>query len=142
MGALEPGTLLSGGCQCGNVRYELTGPLRALVVCHCRECQKQSASAFGVSAFFQSADLRLVSGELRSWSRRTDSGQVLVSFFCPACGSRVWDGDKDQQDHVCIKGGSLDTPLELTDAVHIWTSRKLPGVIIPEQAERYAGEPE
>lgn len=142
MGASMPGTPRTGGCQCGSVRYQLTGPPIGLYVCHCRECQKQSASAFGVSAMFRSADLSLLSGELSSWSRPTDTGRTLVSFFCPVCGSRVWDGDKDREPEICIKGGSLDEPLDLTDAIHIWTCRKALGVIVPDHARRFAGEPE
>jgi hypothetical protein len=36
---------LTGGCQCGVLRYVVTAEPLALYVCHCRECQKQSASA-------------------------------------------------------------------------------------------------
>jgi hypothetical protein len=133
---------LTGGCQCGQIRYEIAGPPLGLYVCHCRECRKQSASAFGISVFFRSADLRLLSGETRRWSRPTKSGWALVSSFCPACGSRVWDGDKDREEEICIKGGSLDEPPDLTDAIHIWTSRKLPGVIIPDHARHHAGDPD
>ena len=32
----------TGGCQCGAVRYELSGEPLPLVICHCRECQKQT----------------------------------------------------------------------------------------------------
>ena len=39
----------TGGCQCGEVRYECEGEPLALYVCHCRECRRQSASAFGIS---------------------------------------------------------------------------------------------
>jgi hypothetical protein len=132
----------AGGCQCGAVQYEISGPLRRLFVCHCRECQKQSASAFAISAMFRSTGMRHFQGELHRWSRRTDSGEAIVSFFCPVCGSRVWDGDLKEVAEVCIKGGSLDEPLDLTDAVHIWTCRKLAGVIIPDRAQQYPGEPE
>jgi len=41
--------LQEGGCQCGHVRYRLNGPPLTLCACHCRDCQKQSASAFGMS---------------------------------------------------------------------------------------------
>src|SRR5262245_14544619 len=122
---------ITGGCQCGKVRYEIAGPMQRLFVCHCRECQKQSGSAFAISAMFLAADIRQLAGELRRWSRRTKSGWPLVSFFCPVCGSRLWDGDKDVEDEVCVKGGSLDQPIDLSNAVHIWTCRKLSGVIIP-----------
>ena len=43
---------------------------------------------------------------------------------------------------VSIKGGSLDRPVDLTRATHIWVSRKLPGVVIPEGAPQFAEEPE
>ena len=45
-----------GGCQCGDVRYEITGDPLALYICHCRECQKQSASAFGMSLEVKRSD--------------------------------------------------------------------------------------
>ena len=110
---------LKGGCQCGQVRYELAAPPHAIYVCHCRDCQKQSSSAFGISAMARSADVRLVSGRLRSWTRPTDSGGSLTCFFCPDCGSRVWHGDREKEDEVSIKGGSLDEPVDLTPPAQI-----------------------
>jgi hypothetical protein len=133
---------LTGGCQCGEVRYEITGAPHEIFVCHCRECQKQSASAFGISVRAGSADVRLLKGALQSWSRSTDSGGTLACFFCATCGSRVWHGDRDQANEISIKGGSLDEPVDLSNAIHIWTVRKLPGVIIPENARQYAREPD
>jgi Glutathione-dependent formaldehyde-activating enzyme len=78
-----------GGCQCGDVRYEISGDPLALYICHCRECQKQSASAFGMSLQVKRADFRITRGAARSWSRSTDSGNRLKCFFCPRCGSRI-----------------------------------------------------
>ena len=131
----------TGGCQCGQVRYEIAGRPHAIFVCHCRECQKQSASAFGISVMVRSADVRLVSGRPQRWSRQTDTGRTLACFFCPACGTRVWHGDRESADEISVKGGSLDEPPDLRDAVHIWTARRLPGVIIPEGARQHPGEP-
>jgi hypothetical protein len=133
---------LKGGCQCGQVRYELTNAPHEIYVCHCRECQKQSASAFGISVTARSADVRLLTGRLGHWTRSTDSGGSLTCFFCPDCGSRVWHGDREREDEISIKGGSLDEPVDLADATHIWTSRKLSGVIIPEGNRQYPGEPD
>jgi len=138
----ESGLSLAGGCQCGAVRYEVTGAPHETYVCHCRECQKQSSSAFGISVMVRSKDVRLLRGTLRSWLRPTDSGRILACFFCGTCGSRVWHGDKDQAEEISIKGGSLDEPVDLTSAIHIWTSRKLPGVVVPDTARQYPGEPD
>jgi len=57
----------TGGCQCGEVRYESAGEPRALYVCHCRECRKQSASAFGMSLEVPSAGLRVTHSERPKW---------------------------------------------------------------------------
>jgi hypothetical protein len=90
----------------------------------------------------RSADVRLLSGTLHGWSRPTASGRTLACFFCGECGSRVWHGDRERETEISIKGGSLDTPVDLTQAVHIWTARKLPGVVIPDGARQYPGEPD
>jgi hypothetical protein len=67
-----------GGCQFGYIRYEISGEPLALYICHCRECQKQSASAFGMSLEVKRADFHITRGEARSWSRGTDSGNRAV----------------------------------------------------------------
>src|SRR5437762_1997358 len=74
-------------------------------------------------------------GEPRRWSRPTDSGNTLHCQFCPNCGSRVWH-DSEPDDTVSIKGGTFDEPVDLTNAMHIWTTRKLRGVVIPEHVQQ------
>ncbi len=134
--------IMTGGCQCGAVRYEVTAPLQDIYICHCAECRKQSASAFGISVIVSSSDVRLVQGELKRWSRVADSGRTIACFFCPECGSRVWHGDKETAETISIKGGSFDEPPDIASAVHIWTDRKLPGVVIPDDAVRFGREPD
>lgn len=131
---------ITGGCQCGAVRYEITVAPLALYVCHCRECRKQSSSAFGMSVFVPRAGFRLTKGTVKNWSRPTDSGRVLDCKFCPECGSRIWHETAGGSETVSVKGGSLDQPLDLNEAIHVWTSRKLPGVIIPDHAARFPEE--
>jgi hypothetical protein len=113
-----------------------------LVVCHCRECRKQSASAFGVSVFVARAALRLTHGAPRFWSRPTDSGNVLECAFCPTCGSRVWHQRSGSSETISVKGGSFDEPVDLSRAVHIWTTRRLQGVVIPAGATCYEHAPD
>ena len=131
-----------GGCQCGAVRYQVSGPALKVYVCHCNECRKQSSSAFGVSVFVPRDALRVTRGAPRWWSRVADSGRTLDCAFCPDCGSRLWHRRAAQPDVVTVKAGSLDEPIDLEPAVHIWTSRKLPGVIIPPTARCYEREPQ
>jgi len=119
--------VITGRCQCGAVRYEHSGPATAIYVCHCRECRRQSASAFGISVEVSKFGLRVTQGAPQFWTRD--------------CGSRLWHEPESGADWLTLKGGSLDTPPDLSKAIHIWTSRKLPGVIIPEGAQQFPEEP-
>ncbi len=132
----------AGGCQCGSVRYEISGEPVTLYVCHCRECRKQSASAFGISLIVRRDGFRVTQGAPKTWSRSTDSGGMLNCLFCPDCGSRLWHEDASPAETISVKGGSLDRPVDLRSVPHIWTKRKLPGVIIPDSAVQFHEEPE
>ncbi|HUO81884.1 MAG TPA: GFA family protein [Gammaproteobacteria bacterium] len=131
----------AGGCQCGAVRFESAGEPLALYVCHCRECRKQSASAFGMSLQVPRAGLQVTQGEPRFYTRDTDSGRRLRCAFCPACGSRLWHESAGPSKTVTVKAGSLDEPVDISTAIHIWTSRMLPGTHIPEGARQFSKEP-
>lgn len=134
--------MLTGGCQCGNVRYELRGEPIALYVCHCLECRKQSASAFGMSLKARRADLHVTRGEPQFWTRDTDSGRRLACAFCPTCGSRLWHQPDPPGETLTIKAGSVDGGVDMSEATHIWTARKMAGVVIPEGARQFPYEPD
>lgn len=133
--------MITGRCQCGAVRYEHSGTPTAIYICHCRECRKQSASAFGVSVEVDKFGLRVTQGAPKFWARDTDSGKRLRCAFCPDCGTRLWHEPESGADWLTLKGGSLDHAPDLSQAIHIWTSRKLPGVIIPPDARQFPEEP-
>lgn len=132
----------TGGCQCGGVRYKCVERPDELYICHCTECRKQSASAFGISFFLPRASFHLTSGTPKFWVRGTDSGRSLECAFCPACGTRLWHQSSGDSETISVKGGSLDEPVDISNAVHIWTSSKLPSVVIPEDARQFTEEPD
>jgi hypothetical protein len=136
----SPDRPLIGGCQCGAVRYAISSSPVNLYICHCRECRKQSASAFGISLFVRREGFRLTRGTTKRWSRATDSGRTLHCAFCPDCGSRLWHEAAGGAETISVKGGSLDEALDVSEAIHVWTSRKLPGVLIPENAAQFPQE--
>ncbi len=132
----------TGGCQCGEVRYESVGESLDLYVCHCKECRGQSASAFGISLIVPRQGLRVTRGAPQFWTRPSDSGGQVDGAFCPNCGSRLWHESEGGSETVSIKGGSLDEPPDISAAGHIWTSRKLPGLDIPKGVPQFPEEPE
>ncbi len=132
--------MLTGRCQCGAVRYEINATPIDIYVCHCTECRKQSSSAFGISVIVPSDAVRIVAGKTKTWSRPTARGGQLECLFCETCGSRISHADPAEQT-LSIKGGSLSPPIDLTRATHIWTRSKLPGVLIPADANSFEEEP-
>lgn len=132
---------LPGGCQCGAVRYACNAAPLRIYACHCTECRRQSASAFGISVTVPQSAFRVAQGQPRRWSRPTDSGHVLDCWFCADCGTRLWHQRRGASDTLNIKGGSLDAPVDLRAAVHIWTRSALPGVVIPGDAAIFPREP-
>lgn len=132
---------IEGGCQCGQVRYALDQSAVISYACHCRECQKQSASAFGLSVPVAREKLS-IRGRLDSWVRETDSGGQTECFFCPDCGSRVYHAARSGRDWVTIKGGSLDDTAAIQPRAHLWVSRKQPWVVIPDAMPRFETQPE
>lgn len=135
------GSLRTGSCQCGGVRYECPAEPVALYACHCAGCRRQSGSAFGMSFEIPDGALRLLGGAPRLWTRPTDSGRTLECAFCPDCGTRLWHRSVEG-GWMTVKAGTLDEPVDFAGAVHIWTERRLPGVEIPPGARRFAREPE
>ena len=117
-----------GGCQCGAIRYRVTGRPLTFYACHCTECQKQSASAFGLSLWVRRSDLEILSGGPKHWERRADSGNVMRCAFCPDCGSRLYHEASDDPEIFSLKGGSLDDLSGLTPVGHIWVRSKQPWV--------------
>lgn len=126
----------TGRCQCGAIGYKSVEKSLALYICHCRECQRQSASAFGISLDVPRQGFKVTQGQPCYWTRKTDADRELKCAFCPICGSRLWH-EEPGTDIISIKGGSLDEPLDLSHAIHVWVSRKLPGVEIPKSVRQF-----
>ena len=110
----EQGKIYSGGCLCGAVRYEIKGPLRPVVGCHCTQCQKTSGN-FVAATRGRKEDLTLVRDEGLSWFQ---SSEVARRGFCGRCGGNLFY-DRVDDEMVSIMAGSLDQPTGLKLAVHI-----------------------
>jgi hypothetical protein len=132
---------LVGGCQCGAVRFEIAARRVPVYACHCRDCQKQTASAFGLSVPVR-ASAFTVSGPLERWSRTADSGATTQCFFCRSCGARVYHASTGSPDQVTVKGGTLDETEDLSPVAHLWVSRKQPWVSLADGARLFDTQPD
>ena len=135
----------NGGCQCGKIRYRLIAEPLMLYICHCSDCQKQSASAFGMSLRMRPRDVEFVHGEklMRSWETRGEDGSLKRCHFCPNCGTRIMHASDDTEESVSIKAGSLDDTSGLRPRAHIWMKSAQSWVTIErEQFACFDAEPD
>lgn len=110
-----------GSCQCQGIRYRIVASeILTLYRCHCTECQKQSASSFGLSLKVPRAGFELICGELAQWTRRGKDGKRRCANFCPTCGCRVYHGGPEAPI-LSLKAGLLDGIATLTPVGNIWT---------------------
>ncbi len=134
-------TKYTGGCQCGEVRYEVVGPPQKLVVCHCTDCQRQSGSAFGMTLVVNEADFRLTQGEVKTFASKAATGRAKLGAFCSRCGTRIYHKPEWRPGTVSVKPGTLDDTGGLRPDMHIWTRSRQPWVTIPEGVETHETNP-
>jgi hypothetical protein len=109
----------SGGCLCGAVRYEVAGPLRAVVLCHCSQCRRSTGHFMAATAARQ-RDFRLTGETELRWYASSDSARRA---FCGRCGSTLfWQANG--RDYISIAAGTLDGATGLTSACHIHVADK------------------
>lgn len=132
---------LTGGCQCGGLRYRIDSAPSVFYLCHCTECQTQTSSAFGESLRVDPAAVT-ITGRVATTRRLSDSGTIRLGDFCPECGVRIQHRSEGDPGRVNIKAGTLDDTSWLIPAGHIWTTSKQAFVRIGagELAYRHAPE--
>ncbi len=125
-------TDLEGGCACGAVRYRLSSEPMFVHCCHCRDCQRQTGSAFVLNALIETDRIILLSGEPGPTAVPTDSGRPHDIYRCPSCQTAVWSDYGHRPGLRFVRVGTLDDPDPIRPDVNIYTRTKLPWVILPE----------
>ena len=134
-------TTHAGGCQCGNIRYEVTGEPKQVVACHCTDCQRQSGSAFGLTMVVDEENFRLLQGELKTFESTSAAGRAKLGAFCPDCGTRIYHKPEWRKGSVSVKPGTLDETQWLKPTVHLWTDSKQGWVTIPDDVKAFETQP-
>ena len=131
------GPQASGRCLCGAVRFEVRGPLRAVLICHCRECRRWGGHAFAATAALRN-DLVVV-GDTLAWIDSPESDTGARRGFCRSCGSSLfWEAAGSES--ISIAAGALDEPTGLKVVAHVY-ARQVPDYYeLPEDGlPRYPG---
>jgi hypothetical protein len=120
-----------GGCACGRARYRLASKPMFVNCCHCRDCQRQTGSAFVSNALIETNRVEMRSGETKAVPVPTGSGRPHVIHRCPHCETALWSFYDGWPELSYVRVGALDDPSSLPSGAHIYTRSKLPWVALP-----------
>jgi hypothetical protein len=80
----------TGGCQCGEIRYEIAEAPHLAYTCHCKDCRRLTRRAFSsLGIVVPERAFRLSGVERRPLQRIADSGRTNTRWVCPECASWV-----------------------------------------------------
>jgi hypothetical protein len=128
-----------GGCACGSVRYRMASAPMFVHCCHCRDCQRQTGSAFVLNALIETNRVPVLSGELRRSEMPTDSGRPHGIYRCAGCGTALWSEYGGIEKLRFVRVGTLDDPHALAPDVHIYTRSKQPWLVLPPGVPAFEG---
>lgn len=109
----------TGGCLCGAVRYEVRGPLREVVNCHCGQCRRVHGH---VAAYSSAARSDLVLTEARGLKWYASSAGARRGF-CGDCGASLF-WEPVGEPRIAIAAGGINAPSGLCTIRHIFTAHK------------------
>jgi hypothetical protein len=123
----------TGGCNCGQVRFEVGGEPLRVGLCHCLVCRKETGSLGNVFAVWPSEKIS-VTGETRSWKLTTDN-----RHFCATCGSSVF-ARVDGANEVEVRVGAFDAaPTDFAPSYELWIPRRERWLVPVDGAEQHVG---
>lgn len=108
---------LSGGCLCGQVRYQITGPRRNIVNCHCQNCRRTHGH-FSAYTSVDKKDLVIIIEKSLRWYH--DRSPDTYRGFCGECGASLFWDARDARDKIAISAGTLDASHGLRTIGHIY----------------------
>jgi hypothetical protein len=131
---------MNGGCLCGDVRYSASGEPAVTSICHCRDCQKQTGSAF-VEVVAVPNEAFSIEGMLHTYTNAGDSGRRLHRRFCPRCGTAVLIEAEGFPGLTLIMGGTLDDPSWLKPSMALFCDSAQPWLSISHDMQTFARMP-
>jgi hypothetical protein len=107
----SPEQPLQGGCLCGAVRFQITGPLLSAGYCHCTHCQRRTGTGSSANGRVAQEDFQLLAGQEQLRAFQPPTG--VPKLFCMTCGSALFSGDPLTDPQVAVRLGALDRDPEI-----------------------------
>jgi hypothetical protein len=134
---------ITGRCLCGGVSYSVDAEPVWQGVCHCSNCQRQTATAFSAVVGVPSQAMTVEGNTLASFNTPSEGyDSVTERSFCSACGSPLFSTIESMPGLAFLKAGTIDDPSWFEPTVEIWTRSAQPWAPHFENATRYERIPD
>ena len=130
-------SLYRGGCSCGDLRYHISKEPIFTQACHCRLCQRQTASAFIIRTMIESCHFHVDSGELICVNGPTGSGRGQKVYRCAICKVQIFSIFNNSDVMTFLKTATFDQPEHFPPQAHIFTKSKLSWVNLDAAIPRF-----
>jgi hypothetical protein len=128
---------VTGGCRCGQLRYEVRGPLGGVVNCHCRFCRRVHGAAFTTVTFIGAQNFVWQTPPERAARYQTPLGSVR--HFCGVCASPIFNLSRELE-----LGGLVTNSLDGEQPApwaHLNVESKLPWLVIGDSLPQFQAFP-
>lgn len=129
--------VLTGGCFCGRVRYDIDAPLKLARSCHCSRCRKAFSGAGSAYAEVEPGSFRWAAGKENIARHESSPGWGLC--FCRFCGSTLCGIHGDEVHGVTL--GCIDGDPGVEIEMHIFVDSKAPWDHIGGEAPQFETRP-
>lgn len=126
--------MLTGGCLCGAVHYEVEDAFEYALNCHCSKCRRATGSAFKPFGGIGVEKFRVTHGEDRL---TRFGGDEARDYFCGTCGSLLWSVVRENK-YAHVPYGTLADPPSLLPQAHIMVGSKADWEVITDDLPQFA----
>ena len=116
----------TGGCVCGEIRYECSARPLMMLKCHCRDCQQVSGGAYTPVVVVPLKAFKLTKGALQHYATPSLGGGQNLRGFCVRCGSRLTGAENPERGIIALTASSLDDPSWFKPAMDIFVGDAQP----------------
>lgn len=128
--------MYTGGCLCGAIRFEIHGPIRDIVYCHCSRCRKAQGSAFAANGVVAADHFKIVRGADQLSAYEATPGESKL--FCKTCGSPMLSRSTAAPQRVRVRLGTIESDIDERPQAHIFVTSKANWDRITDDLPQYA----
>ena len=120
---------VNGACLCGHITFSAVIDPDKVIVCHCTDCQRHAATAFGVVVRVVDEQFELHTGTMKTYVKTAESGTKRALTFCPECGTRIYAKTVGEgMQFTGLRTGTLEQCAELVPSAQVYYRSSQPWI--------------